>query len=73
VDLIAVVLSNGVVAIGKPLNLVPSLGSVRGRGVELAGVRLFQGGRQVATVGSVTIDGSAIVSIGSRGVTGVKS
>jgi hypothetical protein len=72
-DSIAVVLSNGVVAIGKPLNQVPNLGSVRGRGVDLAGVRLFQGGRQVATVGSLAIDGSAIVSIGSRGVSGVKS
>ena len=69
-DSIAVVLANGVVIIGKPTSSVSGLSSIRGRGIELASARLFQGGRQVASVGSVQVDGSSIVSIGSRGVSG---
>jgi hypothetical protein len=71
VDSIAIVLANGVVIIGKPKSAVSGLGNVRGRGIELASARLFQGGRQVASVGSVQVDGSSIVSIGSRGVSNV--
>jgi hypothetical protein len=70
VETVLIVLSSGVVVIGKPVSRIQGLGSVRGRGIELANARVFQGGKQVASAGSLQLEGGAIASIGSRGVLG---
>lgn len=67
---IAVVLTSGVVIVGRPVGDYNQGGSLRGRHVELANATIFQAGKKTTTAGHVEIDGGTVAAIGDRGVTG---
>lgn len=68
---IAVILTSGVVIVGRPIAGFSGGASFHGRRIELANATVFQAGMKTTTAGHIEIDGGTVAAIGNQGVTAV--